>query len=206
MDSGSTATFAYDAFGRRSSKTILGAQKGFLYDGVNAVQELSGSTATANILTGGVDEVFQHTDSGGAMSLLVDALGSTLGLADTTGILKTNYTYEPFGNTTATGTSTTNSAAYAGREIDLTGLYFYRARYYNPSLQRFVSEDPTGFFGGINFYRYADDNPITFVDPFGLDVTVTTYPGLSGNPFGMPVSRLMGRHRLVLIPFVTVVL
>ena len=169
MDSGGTANFAYDAFGRRSSKTILGAQKGFLYDGANAVQELSGSTATATMLAGSVDEVFQRTDAGGAMSLLADALGSTVGLADTMGILKTTYTYEPFGNTTATGTTTTNSTAYTGREIDATGLYFYRARYYSPQLQRFISEDPTNFLGGINLYAYGGNSPATFRDPLGLN-------------------------------------
>jgi RHS repeat-associated protein len=169
MDSGSTANFAYDAFGRRSSKTILGAQKNFLYDGANAVQELSGSTATANMLAGGVDEVFQRTDSGGAMNLLADALGSTVGLANTTGILQTTYSYEPFGNTTATGTSSSNSTAYTGREVDATGLYFYRARYYNATLQRFISEDPIGLDGGINFYRYVGDNPVNLLDPFGLN-------------------------------------
>ena len=95
-------------------------------------------------------------------------------MADSTGMLQTTYTYEPFGNTSAGGTSTTNSTAYTGRELDATGLYFHRARYYNPQLQRFISEDPGGFFGGINLYRYADDNPVSYKDPFGFDVSVTT--------------------------------
>jgi len=173
MDSGSTPSFAYDAFGRRTSKTILGAQKGFVYDGPNTVQELSGSTATANMLAGGVDEVFQRTDSGGAMSLLADALGSTVGLADVTGILKTDYTYEPFGNTTTSGSSTTNSTGYTGREIDATGLYFYRARYYNPTLDRFISEDPLEFGGGdVNLYAYAKSSPTNFTDPTGQSNSV----------------------------------
>jgi uncharacterized protein RhaS with RHS repeats len=68
IDSGNTATFSYDPFGRRTSKTILSAQTGFLYDGANAVQELSGTTVTANSLSGGVDEVFQRTDSPGVRS------------------------------------------------------------------------------------------------------------------------------------------
>src|SRR5439155_15328235 len=58
-------TFQYDAFGRRASKTVVGTTTGFLYDGVNAVQELSGSTPVANRLTGGVDEFFSRTDSTG---------------------------------------------------------------------------------------------------------------------------------------------
>lgn len=58
---------------------------------------------------------------------------------------------------------------------------FYRARYYNPTLGRFVSEDPIGFAGGINPYRYAEDNPARFVGPLGWDVTVTLWPGAFGN-------------------------
>src|SRR2546425_3504276 len=61
-------TFQYDAFGRRASKAVLGTTTGFLYDGVNAVQELSGSTPTANLLTRGVDQFFSRTDSTGAFT------------------------------------------------------------------------------------------------------------------------------------------
>jgi len=76
------ASFQYDAFGRRVSKTTGGTTTGFLYDGANVVQELSGTTPTANLLSGGVDEAFQRTDSSGSRSLLTDALGSTQAHAD----------------------------------------------------------------------------------------------------------------------------
>ncbi|HYL86517.1 MAG TPA: RHS repeat-associated core domain-containing protein, partial [Candidatus Angelobacter sp.] len=163
-----TASFQYDPFGRRVSKTIGGTTQ-FLYDGVNPVQEISGGSASANLLTGGVDEYFQRTDSAGARNFLTDALGSTLALADSTGTVQNSYTFEPFGNTQVTGT-TTNSFAYTGRELDSTGLYFYRARYYSPSLQRFASEDPIGFDGGdTNLYAYVSNEPGDFVDALGLD-------------------------------------
>src|SRR6266478_3776197 len=168
ISGGASASFQYDPFGRRVSKTIAGMTQ-YLYDGANPVQEISGTTASANLLTGGVDEYFQRTDLAGARSFLTDALGSTLALSDSTGTLQTQYTFEPFGNTSTTGAATTYSFAYAGRELDATGLYFYRARYYSPTLQRFISEDPIGFSGGINLNRYAADNPISFSDPFGLD-------------------------------------
>jgi RHS repeat-associated protein len=82
--------------------------------------------------------------------------------------VQTQYSYEPFGNTTSSGLSVSNPAQYTGRENDGTGLYYYRARYYDPVLGRFVSEDPIGFLGGSNFYRYVSNDPSDLIDPFGL--------------------------------------
>jgi RHS repeat-associated protein len=63
----------------------------------------------------------------------------------------------------------TNSFRYTGREWDQeTGLYYYRARYYDPSIGRFISEDPAGYNAGMNVYRYVRNNPLLFVDPLGL--------------------------------------
>ena len=69
------ASFQHDPFGRRVSKTIGGMTQ-YLYDGANPVQEISGTTASANLLTGSVDEYFQRTDSAGARNFLTDALGT----------------------------------------------------------------------------------------------------------------------------------
>jgi hypothetical protein len=79
----------------------------------------------ANILTGlGVDEFLTRTDVGAGTTshLLTDALGSALALADAAGTVQTEYTYEPFGRTTATGMSNTNPFQYTGRENDGSGL------------------------------------------------------------------------------------
>jgi RHS repeat-associated protein len=163
-----TANFRYDAFGRRIERTIAGNTTDFLYDGVHLVQELSGTTVAANMLGGGVDEVFQRSDSSGTHGFLADVMGSTLALTDSTGAVQTSYTYDPFGNTTVSGAVTSNTIAYTGRELDSTGLYYYRARYYSPRLQRFISYDPAGFSGGdTNLYLYARNNPTSFRDPSG---------------------------------------
>jgi RHS repeat-associated protein len=178
-------SFQYDAFGRRISRTSGGATAKFLYDGVNRVQELSGTNVTANLLTGlGVDETLARTDSTGTASFLLDGLSSTVALANGTGVVQTQYVYDAFGGTSVSGAASGNASQYTGRENDGTGLYYYRARYYNATLQRFISEDPIGLGGGINSYAYALDNPLSYSDPFGLDVTITAYPGANGNPFG----------------------
>jgi RHS repeat-associated protein len=160
-------SFQYDAFGRREAKTVSGTTTNYLYDGMNVAQELAGTTPTANLLSGGIDEVFTRTDASGAGNSLTDALGSTLALTDSSGNTLAQYTYEPFGKTTSTGGST-NSFQYTGRENDGTGIYFHRARYYNPQLQRFISEDPIGFRGGINGYAYVGNGPPNLIDPLGL--------------------------------------
>jgi len=163
--------FAYDGFGRRRAKTIGGTTTQFLYDGLNPVQELASGTPTANLLTGlGIDEFFTRTDSVGVRNFLTDALGSSVALADGSGSVQTEYTYEPFGSTTTNGASSTNSFTYTGREADGTGLHYYRARYYSPHWSRFVSEDPIRFSGGLNVHRYVLDNPINFDDPTGLQM------------------------------------
>ena len=162
------ATFAYDAVGRRTGKNISSINTNFLYDGVNPVQELNGSTVTANLLTGGVDERFLRTTASETDNYLTDALGSTTGLTGSSGNSTVQYSYSPFGSISITGT-TSNSYTYTGREIDGLGIDYYRARYYNPAIGRFLSEDPIGFRGGINEYVYVGDSPLSFVDPLGMD-------------------------------------
>ncbi len=97
---------------------------------------------------------------------MTDALGGTVSLTDTTGTIQTQYTFDPYGNTSQSGNNSTNSFAYTGRENDGIGLYYNRARYYSPELGRFISEDPLRF--GSNFFSYASGNPIDFDDALGL--------------------------------------
>ena len=132
------------------------------------MQELAGGGPSANILTGEVDEHFLRSDINGIWNFLTDALGSTAALADSNGAIQTQYTYEPFGNTSLTGVLDSNSSQYTGREDDGTGLYFYRGRYYYPALQRFASEDRIGLAGGnANLYAYVSNDPISLRDPNG---------------------------------------
>ncbi len=169
---GVNASFVYDGFRRRQKKTVNGSLTKFLYDGNDSVQESSGITFLANALNSlSVDDQLTRTDvsTGATSSILRGPVGSTAALADNTGAVQTEYTYEPFGKTTATGASSPNSSQYTGRENDGTGLYYYRARFYDPGLQRFISEDPAHLLGGdANLYAYVGNNPVNYRDPSGL--------------------------------------
>ncbi len=163
------ASFTYDGFGRRRVRTVSGTTTGFLHDGLNAVQELAGGLPSVTILTGlGLDEHFVRADGTGVSYLLTDAVASTLALADSSAIVQTEYTYGPFGATTVVGSATNNSYAFTGRELDPSGLYSLRARYYNPLVGRFISEDPVRSASGRNVHAYADNNPVQKIDPLGL--------------------------------------
>ena len=132
-------------------------------------------------------------------------LGSTIALADSSGAIQTQYSYGPFGNVTVSGASSANPYQFTGRENDGTGLYFYRARHYSPTLDRFVSEDPAPRAGNrpvsflrtqalasqrLNPYVYALDDPILFFDPFGLYSCqgrwLVVHDTFTGGPIGEP--------------------
>jgi RHS repeat-associated protein len=116
----------------------------------------------------GIDERFTRTKSGVTSTYLADLLGSTVALADSTGAVATSYGYDPYGVTSQTGAANDNQYQFTGRQNDGFGLYYYRARYYNPGWGRFVSEDPIGTAGGINLYGYAGGAPSRYRDPSGL--------------------------------------
>ena len=173
---GATAAFKYDGTNRRYEKTVAGVATGFLYDGLNPAHELTGTTTAvkASLMTGsGLDQFFARIDTAGTSSMITDGLGSTIALAGANGAVATQYTYEPYGKTTQIGAASENAFQYTGRENDVTGLYYYRARYYDPDKSRFLSEDPIGLAGGANVYAYVGGNPISYVDPLGLDLTVS---------------------------------
>jgi len=160
---------------------VNGPNTRFLYYGLKPIQE-AGATGIVTLLNGfGTDAYLTRTDAAGTRTLLTDALGSTVAVADAAGVVQTQYTYEPFRTTAVTGLSDANEFQYTGRENDGTGLHYYRARYYHPGPQRFVSEDPIEFDGGgVNLYVYVANNPIVLIDPFGLKVNWGRYK--VGNP------------------------
>ena len=93
---------------------------------------------------------------------------------DASGTVVNTYSYEPFGSTSLTNPSIANPFQFTGRENEgLAGLYYYRARYYDPSIGRFLSEDPiSGWYGQNTFYAYVRNSPTNYVDPFGLKIKI----------------------------------
>ena len=117
----------------------------------------------------GIDEPLAISGAGGTNYYHADGLGSITSLTGGSGQLANSYVYDSFGNLTASTGTVTNPFQYTGREFDSeTGLYYYRARYYDPTSGRFLGEDPLRFVGGINYYAYVRNNPVKLNDPFGL--------------------------------------
>ena len=116
---------------------------------------------------------------------LTDALGSVMAIANADQTLEVCCTYSPYGQTQKVGvenqqTGSENSSQYTGRENDNNGLYYYRARYYDPVLKRFISEDPIGLAGGINSHAYVGGDPVSFTDPEGEIPAIIVGMALSG--------------------------
>lgn len=169
--SGGTVTFKYDPFGRRIEKSSTAGTTNYLYDGANVLEEVdnSGNVLARYVQGPGVDEPLAETRSGTTSYYEADGLGSITSLSNSSGALANTYTYDSFGNLTASSGTIVNPYRYTGREFDSeTALYYYRARYYDPTNGRFLSEDPTRFSAGVNFYPYALNNPADFADPTGL--------------------------------------
>ena len=170
---GGTVSFKYDPFGRRIYKSSSSATSVFAYDGDNLAEETNstGAVVARYEQTQNIDEPLAMLRSGATSYYHADGLGSISSLSNSAGSIANTYTYDSFGKLTASTGSLINPLRYTARESDTeTGLYFYRARYYDPATGRFLSADPLGFFAGINFYSYAKSSPTRFIDPRGTDI------------------------------------
>jgi RHS repeat-associated protein len=179
------ASYAYDYLGRRISRTIYGAPNvtiKYAYDGDRIIAEYDGSgTLLRKFIYGpGLDEpicLVEVADNNAVYYYHFDGLGSVVALSDMNSVLVERYTYDVFGRPTirdANGTEIAESAfanpyLFTGRAYDAeTGLYYYRARYYDYATARFLQPDPLGYEEGMNIYAYCADNPLRWADPFGL--------------------------------------
>jgi RHS repeat-associated protein len=173
-----TDTYTYDAAGRRESVTSGGNTTSYLYDGATPV-----SAGTVSMVS--LPESNEILSMNGLVPVH-DALGATLAIVNSSGAIATQYTYDPFGNVTPGSFGYGTTFGMGGIEFDPTGLYDADARFYHPTLQRFLSEDPAGYGGGdINLFAYSGSDPVNASDPSGLDACPGGDCG-GGDPGGIP--------------------
>jgi len=182
-----SVNYQYDAFGRRvvrqDKKT---GRTEFTHDGMDVIQDRfeknDGNISTTNYVNGlGIDDKLKVKSGTTSRYFLTDHLGSTVGMSDTNGNVTESASYDSFGRTISSNLTT--RYGFTGREADeKTGLMYYRARFYDPQIGRFTSEDPIGFEGGVNWFAYVENNPINFFDPYGLDtIKLPPNPGPNGS-------------------------
>ena len=122
----------------------------------------------------GAGLLYQVTETATATNTLTyhyDYRGSTIALSGDNGLVTDRIEYSLYGLTTYRAGTNDTPFLYNGRygvQTDPNGLLYMRSRYYNPYLCRFINPDPSGFNGGLNLYAYANGNPVSYLDPFGL--------------------------------------
>jgi RHS repeat-associated protein len=183
-------TFTYDPFGRRLTKAVQreeiedndrheGCEHGreiprttsYVYDSQDIILEYNarGDITSKYIHGPGTDEPLALYRGRESYYYHADGLGSIVALTDRHGNAVQKYDYDSFRNLKQGLGPIDQPYTYTGKEWDSeTGLYYYRARYYDPSSGRFISRDPIGFNGGINQYAYVRNNPLKYIDPRGL--------------------------------------
>ena len=140
-----TTTFKYDPFGKRIYKQSPSFTSIFVYDGDNLLETLNatGSELASYTQTQKTDETLAELRGSTTDYYEADGLGSITSLSSSAGGLANTYIYDSSGNRTASTGTLRNYFQYTGREFDSeTGIYEYRARYYDPTIGRFISEDP----------------------------------------------------------------
>jgi RHS repeat-associated protein len=183
-------SYAYDPLGRRSSTTGGGGTICHIYDGAQCVVDVSSAGTPLRSYTWGqgLDNLLAVTVfSTGATNTyyaVKDHLGSVQALVDAQGQIVESYACDVWGNTTIrasdlsplTSSQFGNRFMFQGREYSTaTGFYNFRARWYAPTIGRWLSKDPIGLEGGLNLYVFCGNDPVNFTDPMGLCENTDNY-------------------------------
>jgi len=165
---GTSASFVYDPLHRQAQKTVGSTETRYLYAGWVRLADYDGVAGTLQsryVYGTGMDEPIIIVSSGGTVSYLhADRAGSVIAQTNSSGAVTNQATYSPFGETADTPGTT---FGFTGQRYDAeTGLYYYKLRYYSPTLGRFLQTDPIG--AGRNSYAYVGNDPLNNSDPLGL--------------------------------------
>ncbi|MGB3494710.1 MAG: exosortase-dependent surface protein XDP2 [Elainellaceae cyanobacterium] len=176
----STADYTYDVYDRRITKAVDASGNGtfetehLVYDGDHIALSFddTGDLTHRYLYGANIDQILADENAQGEILWpLTDHQGTIRDLIDSTGTVQNHLTYSSFGEITSeTNSNVDHRFSYTEREFDEeTGQYFYRARYYDAAVGRFISEDPIGFRAGDkNLYRYVFNTPLILSDPSGL--------------------------------------
>ncbi|MDG3496283.1 RHS repeat-associated core domain-containing protein [Pseudanabaena catenata USMAC16] len=178
-----TAEYTYDVYNQRIAKTVdtdgdgslAAVTERFVYgsdQNIALVFDENGNVNHRYLFGNGVDQIEADENDGNTRWALTDHLGSVRDVVDDSGTVLNHVVYDAFGSVTSqTDESVVFRYGYTAREIDSeSGLQYNRARYFDPAVGRFISEDPIGFRAGdANLYRYAFNQPITKTDPSGFE-------------------------------------
>ena len=173
---GNNLAFAYDESGNRTKKCVDGDCKYYVNNGLTVLNEVGGDGTITTSMVTGVGAVAEIDATGNVTFLNADPLGSTILETNSTGIVLSQYEYQPFGDlaslqSTQSDSSETNYL-FTNQELDTESeLYYVNARYYNPKTGRFISLDSayghTDDVLGLNGYVYVRNNPLKYTDPSG---------------------------------------
>jgi RHS repeat-associated protein len=174
LTSAGGVSYGYDLAGNRTSLTNSSTTNTFVINpkGSQVLMRIKPGVTNYYIYGAGLLYEIDVTASTTATEFYhFDCRGSTVALTDGNGNLTDEIEYSPYGTTAYRAGATDTPFCFNGQfgvQTDPNGLLYMRARYYNPYICRFVNPDPSGFSGGLNFYQFANGNPISMMDPTGL--------------------------------------
>ncbi|GAF84076.1 unnamed protein product, partial [marine sediment metagenome] len=163
-------TYQYSLFWNRLSKTITNGTTYYLYDFEDILMELNETGAQKARYTHGprIDEPISMIRKGNISYYHFDGLNSVTSLTDTNENVIVTYQYDAFGVIASETGVVENPYRFISREYEKEiGLYFHRARYYDPFVGRYITPDPIKELDEVNFYTYVENNPLAFHDPYG---------------------------------------
>jgi RHS repeat-associated protein len=179
---GSTVAFGYAPTGERAWRRDADGLTWFVTDGLHVLAELDeGLRARATYLHGpGIDQPLAMIREGRPLFFHADAVGSVIALTDQQGAVAARYEYDAFGAVRRVAGDIESPFGFTGREGESAlGLYYFRARYYDPALGRFLSPDsaPRDLRRvlALNPYLYARNDPVNLSDPLGLEPQPSTW-------------------------------